>query len=69
MEWHNVGGVDRIVRVVIGLILAVAVFRTTGAVEIIAGVLALIALVTGIAGMCPLYRLVGIRTCPLPKTR
>jgi hypothetical protein len=30
------------------------------------GLLGVVPLLTGIVGYCPLYRLVGIRTCPAP---
>jgi hypothetical protein len=56
----NEGRVDRLLRVLVGLILIALVFvgpRTSW------GWLGLIPLVTGLVGFCPLYRLVGINTC------
>ncbi len=60
----NVGGVDRAVRVVIGVaLIAVAFFHVfTGTVAIITYVVAAIALVTGAFGFCPAWALFGINT-------
>ena len=60
----NVGGMDRAIRLVIGLVLfALAFFRVfTGVLGIIAYVLAGIALVTAIFGICPAWKLFGIDT-------
>jgi len=57
---RNEGSVDRILRIVLGLVLLSLVFtgpRTAW------GWLGLLPLVTGLVGFCPLYRLLGIRTC------
>jgi hypothetical protein len=48
---RNVGGVDRIVRIVIGLVLVVLGFTTIGW----WGAFAAIPLLTGALGWCPLY--------------
>ncbi len=57
----NVGNVDRSVRVVTGLALLVLciVGPTT-----VWGLLGVVPLVTGIAGECPFYRMLGISTRP-----
>ena len=58
----NVGNIDRIARVVIGLgILSLAFVGPQTAL----GYVGLIPLVTGIVGTCPLYKLMGLSTCPL----
>lgn len=57
----NEGIVDRIVRVVLGLALLALVFvgpRTLW------GLIGGIPLLTGALGSCPLYRLLGVSTCP-----
>ena len=62
----NEGGVDRTIRVILGLVLvslAAVGPRSPW------GLVGLVPLATGLAGFCPLYRLVGIRTCPAPVTR
>ena len=62
----NVGTVDRIIRIVIGLVLiAYAIplgFSHTGWNWV--GWIGVVPLITGIAGMCPAYRLIGRSTCP-----
>ncbi len=57
----NEGALDRGLRVVAGLVLiGLAATGTIGA----WGYIGLIPLVTGAVGLCPLYALVGIDTCP-----
>lgn len=52
----NVGGIDRIFRIVLGLILlAVAIFVASGFWAIVSGLFGAIFLVTGAIGWCPLY--------------
>ena len=59
----NVGGMDRIVRIVVGLVL----IGLTLAGQIGAwGWIGIVPLVTGALGWCPPYSLLGINTC---KTR
>ena len=60
----NEGIVDRIARVVLGLGLISLAFVGPSTPL---GWLGIIPLVTGLAGTCPLYSLVGIRTRPAPK--
>ncbi len=61
----NEGTLDRGVRLVAGLILLALVFTTlTGIWQIVAAVVGLILLATGAIGVCPLYTLFGITTCP-----
>ena len=56
----NVGGIDRILRVVVGLVLVVlAAMGTIG----LWGWIGIVPLATGLAGWCPAYTLLGIRTC------
>lgn len=63
---RNVGGLDRFVRVVLGLVLiAYAIpigFPYTGWNAV--GWIGVIPLVTAFIGSCPLYSLIGISTCP-----
>ena len=59
----NVGGIDRILRIVVGLVLiALAVTNTVGW----WGWLGVVPLATGLIGWCPPYAMLGINTC---KTR
>jgi hypothetical protein len=60
----NVGGLDRIARIVVGVVLiALAVTNVIGW----WGWLGLIPLITGLVGFCPLYPMLGLSTCPLKK--
>lgn len=59
----NMGTVDRIVRVVVGVVLAAAgFFGTMGVWSIVLYVLAVIMFVTAAVGFCPLYLPFGIST-------
>ncbi len=59
----NEGKTDRIIRIVLGIILlGLAFFNLTGAAQIIAGIVGVIALVTGAIGFCGLYKVLGIST-------
>ena len=56
----NVGGLDRVVRVVLGAALVLAaVMGWVGW----WGWLGLVPLLTGLAGRCPAYSLLGVKTC------
>jgi hypothetical protein len=57
---RNEGTFDRSLRVVLGLALLELVF--VGPKSWI-GLVGVLPLATGLAGFCPLYRLLGIRTC------
>ncbi len=60
----NVGGTDRILRIVVGLaLIALAATGTIGW----WGWLGLIPLATGVFRFCPAYRLLGMNTCPMKK--
>lgn len=56
----NVGSIDRVLRVIIGLALLALVFVGP---KTPFGYLGLIPLITGLVGTCPLYSLLGISTC------
>ena len=58
----NVGGVDRALRIIVGLALIIAALaQYIGPWGWIGG----IPLATGLIGMCPLYKLFGFSSCPL----
>jgi hypothetical protein len=67
---RNEGPADRAFRIVLGVFLAVLAFFV-GALwlKIALGVLAGIALLTGLTGFCLLYVPFGIDTCRSPKAR
>jgi hypothetical protein len=57
----NVGPIERGMRVLAGLaLLALAVVGP----RTLWGLVGVVPLVTGLMGYCPLYRLMGISTCP-----
>jgi hypothetical protein len=63
-EMTNEGTADRIIRVVIGLGLLSLAFvgpKTAW------GWIGVVPLATGILGFCPIYKIVGIHTCGLPR--
>ncbi|MCW0232161.1 MAG: DUF2892 domain-containing protein [Ferrovibrio sp.] len=60
----NVGSLDRILRIVAGLILLTFVAVYPGP-ERWFGLIGLVPLATGLFRFCPAYTLLGINTCPL----
>ena len=59
----NVGSIDAIVRIVIGLAIVGFAFTLEGSI----GLAALVPFATAAVGFCPLYTLLGINTCPLKQ--
>ena len=57
---RNVGSVDRVIRLILGLGLISLVFVGP---QTPWGWLGVILLVTALVGWCPLHKLMGIRTC------
>lgn len=62
----NVGGIDKIVRIVVGALLVLAFFLTDGPYSWLY-LLGIIPLVTGLLGTCPLYSIFGMNTCSTGK--
>lgn len=64
----NVGGLDRVLRIVIGLALLAAFFLLPGSgYRWVFAVLGVVALGTGLMKTCPLYSLIGMSSCPMEK--
>jgi hypothetical protein len=63
----NVGSIDRILRIVIGLALLAGFFLNTEAAWRGLYLIGIIPLATGLFSTCPLYSLLGISTCPMRK--
>lgn len=61
---NNVGGIDKILRIVAGLGLVGA---TAAGMLPAWGWIGIVPLATGLIGWCPLYLLLGLNTCPLKK--
>lgn len=62
----NVGGIDRILRIVLGLALLVFAFVGPEGVKMW-GFIGIVPLATGLLNFCPLYSIMGLNTCPLKK--
>jgi hypothetical protein len=61
----NVGGIDRILRAVIGLgLIALTLAGTIG----VWGWIGVVPLLTAALGFCPLYTMLGFSSCPMKKT-
>ena len=55
---------DRAIRLVVGIgLLSLTVVGP----QTLWGLVGIVPLVTGAVGFCPLYRLLGMSTCPVPK--
>lgn len=68
----NVGGADRAVRLVIGIVALVLAFTMLGVTEgaalgIVAAVVGAIMLLTAALGMCPLYLPLKLSTCRIAR--
>jgi hypothetical protein len=63
---RNIGFIDRIVRVVIGIALLSGLFVLEGPVRY-GALIGIVPLLTAAVGFCPLYRLFGTSTCPVSK--
>ena len=61
----NEGTIDRALRVAIGIVL---LSLTVLGPQTLWGLVGLIPLVTGLVGYCPVYKLIGLNTCPLQKS-
>ena len=60
----NEGTLDRALRVIAGLaLIGLAVTNVIGP----WGYIGIVPLLTGAVGMCPLYSMLGIRTCPIDR--
>jgi hypothetical protein len=56
----NVGGIDRVLRIVVGLVLiGLAASNLVG----VWGWIGVVPLVTGLFKFCPLYTMLGIKSC------
>jgi hypothetical protein len=58
----NVGGIDRVLRIVVGL--ALIALTLTGTIGVW-GWIGLVPLATAAMGFCPLYTVLGFSSCPV----
>ena len=63
----NVGGIDRVLRIVVGLALIAGFFLNTDGAYRWAYLLGIIPLATGLLSTCPLYSILGVSTCPVTR--
>ena len=59
---RNEGTLDRALRIIAGLVLLSLVFVGP---QTMWGLIGIVPLATGLIGFCPLYRIVGLSTCPV----
>ncbi len=64
----NVGGIDKILRIVVGLaLIAFALLAPATITWSWIGYVGVVPLLTGVFGFCPFYPLLGLNTCPMKK--
>jgi hypothetical protein len=63
----NVGGIDRILRIVVGLALIAGFFLNADASLRWLYLIGIVPLATGLMSTCPLYSIFGLSTCPLKR--
>ena len=61
---HNEHTIERVIRVVAGVLLLSLVFVGP---QTLFGLVGLVPLATGLVGSCPIYTLLGVNTCSLKK--
>lgn len=62
----NVGGIDRVLRIVAGLVLiGLTLMGTIGP----WGWIGVVLLATGLLSSCPLYSIIGLNTCPMKSAK
>lgn len=64
----NLGSIDKILRVLIGIALLALVFMLEGPARWL-GLIGLVPLATAAFGFCPAYALFGLSTCPMESKR
>lgn len=62
----NVGGIDRTLRIVVGIAVLALFFVLEGNARYWA-LVGLVPLFTGIFSFCPLYTVLGLNTCPMKR--
>jgi hypothetical protein len=63
----NVGSIDRLFRVVLGVALLIAFFMNPDAGYRWVYLIGIVPLLTGLMGSCGLYSVLGVSTCSLRK--
>jgi len=65
----NMGAADRIIRVILAAVIGFLYYNgtITGTLGVVLLVLAGVFLFTSLISFCPLYKLVGLNSCPVKK--
>lgn len=65
----NMGNADKIIRIIVAAVIAVLYFTNviSGTLAIVAGIVAVIFVLTSFMSFCPLYVPFGINTCKRKK--
>lgn len=63
----NVGGIDRILRIAVGIALLIGFFMLPDAGYRWFLLIGIVPLFTGLFQTCPLYSIFGMNTCPMKK--
>ncbi|RIV28619.1 DUF2892 domain-containing protein [Alicyclobacillaceae bacterium I2511] len=61
-KWKNEGPLDRGIRIVLGIIFIIAGIVANGGWAVLFYIIGIIALFTGLTGVCLLYKLLGMDT-------
>jgi hypothetical protein len=66
---NNVGGMDRTIRIVLGIVLLGLglLHVVTGTMALIAYIVGAVALITALVRFCPAWSIFGINTCPVAR--
>jgi hypothetical protein len=63
----NMGDKERVIRVLVGLLVAFGGYKVGGTFGIVLDVVAALAVLTGAMGHCHVYHALGVNTCPMKK--
>ena len=63
----NVGTVDRVIRIIVGLALLWYALLAPASGYNWVGWIGVIPIVTALVGICPLYSILGVNTCPAKR--
>ncbi len=65
----NVGGLDRVLRIILAAVFAYLYFSGTvsGTLGLVLVILGAVFVLTSLVSFCPIYALVGLNTCPTKK--
>ncbi|MDO9082395.1 MAG: DUF2892 domain-containing protein [Humidesulfovibrio sp.] len=62
----NVGGLDKILRIIVGIVLLSLVFiLKDGGALWLWGLIGIVPLATGLLSRCPLYTIIGVNSCKM----